>query len=76
MTAAITAERLSVLPTLPIQTDTETDLDTAMDLARTHTLSFYDAVYLELATRNGASVATLDSALARAARAEGLSLIE
>ena len=37
--------------------------------------SFYDAVYLELAKRHTAPIATLDKALARAADAEGLPLV-
>ena len=47
----------------------------ALTLAERHRLSFYDAVYLELAKRFGAPVATLDKALARAAAAEGLPLV-
>jgi len=35
-------------------------------------LSFYDAVYLELAKRHSAPIATFDKALARAAGIEGL----
>jgi hypothetical protein len=44
----------------------------AFNLAREHVLSFYDALYLELAKRREAALATLDAELARAARAEGL----
>lgn len=44
-------------------------------LARRHRLSFYDAVYLELAQRESISLATLDDQLATAARAEGVALI-
>ena len=65
-------ERLSRLSDLPLQTDTETDLETALDLARANNLSFYDAVYLELARRRQAALATLDGRLRRAALAEGL----
>ena len=36
----------------------------------------YDALYLELAQRSGAPLATLDQALARAAVAAGRQLIE
>ena len=46
-----------------------------LDLAQRHRLSFYDAAYLELAQREGISLATLDQALARAATAEGVPLI-
>jgi predicted nucleic acid-binding protein len=44
-------------------------------LARTHRLSVYDAAYLELAQRNGIALATLDTDLIRAARAEGVPLV-
>ena len=37
-----------------------------------HHLSFYDALYLELAIRLGAALATLDQALATAVRGSGL----
>ena len=67
-----TTERLDSLKALPILTDEETNLQAAFDLAREHGLSFYDALYLELAKRLGTTLATLDAELARAALAEGL----
>ena len=67
-------ERLDALKGLPIGTDEEPDLQSAFDLARAHELSFYDALYLELAKREGAELATLDGALGRAAVAEGVPL--
>ena len=60
---------------LPIRTDTEPDLGTALALARRHRLTVYDALYLELAVRADAPLATVDRALASAAVAEGLRLI-
>ena len=66
------AERLDGLSQVPLRTDAEPDLDAAMSLARAHNLSFYDAVYLELALRRNAALATLDARLARAASAEGV----
>ncbi len=66
--------RLDALRSLPIRTDEEPDLQSALELARTHRLSFYDALYLELAKRESAELATLDGALGRAAIAEGVSL--
>ena len=45
-------------------------------LARTHRLTVYDAAYLELAMRGGVPLATLDRALAAAARAERVALVE
>ena len=67
--------RLQALATLPVHTDDEPRLDAALALARTHHLSIYDALYLELAQRHAAAIATLDAALARAAVAEGLALV-
>ena len=67
-------ERLDALRSLPIRTDEESDLQSVFDLARAHDLSFYDALYLELAKRESAELATLDGALARAATAEGVPL--
>ena len=65
-------ERMDALRGLPIRTDEEPDLQSAFDLARAHELSFYDALYLELAKRESAGLATLDRALGRAAVAEGV----
>ena len=67
-------ERVDALRGLPIRTDEEPDLQSAFDLARAHDLSFYDALYLELAKRESAGLATLDGALGRAAVAEGVPL--
>ena len=65
-------QHLAALAALPIDTDDDTDLNTAYELARTYRLTIYDAVYLELAQRRNVLLATLDNALRRAARAEGL----
>ena len=64
---------LTVVDELGMSTDHEPNLDAAMQLALTHNLTFYDALYLELAIRRNAQLATLDSDLARAATVEGLS---
>lgn len=64
---------LNAINEMQIHTDQNPDLDAAMDLARRHNLTFYDALYLELAIRRNAQLATLDSALTQAATAEGLS---
>jgi predicted nucleic acid-binding protein len=45
-------------------------------LARRHDLSAYDAAYLELAMREGVSLATRDAALRRAASAVGVPLFD
>ena len=60
---------------LPIELAPLPEELTALRLARRHQLSFYDAVYLELAQRERIALATLDRALARAAIAEGVPLI-
>ena len=68
-------ERLNALRDLAVRTDTEPGLSLAFVLAEKHGLTFYDAVYLELAVRYKAPIATLDKALARAADAEGLPVL-
>ena len=72
MTGTPASARIESLRNLPIITDQKAGLPEAFELARRHRLSFYDALYLELATRQAAPLATLDAALARAALAEGL----
>ena len=68
-------EGIEMLGRLPIAVDSET-ADRAFGdirgLARSHGLSAYDAAYLELATRTGLPLATLDKGLRRAAGAAGL----
>jgi len=66
------ADRLMALAELPLATDADPDLEKAMELAERHGLTFYDALYLELAHRQHARLTTLDSALQRAAKNEGL----
>ena len=60
---------------LPIEIDREADGRLALDLARKHRLSFYDAAYLEIAQRRALPLATLDGALRDASRAEKIPLI-
>ncbi len=67
---------LALLAGLPMQFDHAADSGNIMALARKHGLTAYDAAYLELALRTGAALATLDKALERAARAEGVPLIQ
>ena len=47
-----------------------------LSLARAHRLTVYDALYLELALRRGARLATIDGPLAAAARARGVALLD
>jgi len=63
------------LARLRVRVDRLADENTVLRLARTYRLSVYDAAYLELAQREGLSVATLDSDLRRAATAEGVKLV-
>ena len=48
------------------------ELDMALGLARTTSLSFYDALYLQLAQAEGAALASRDAALLAAAQARGV----
>lgn len=68
--------RVAALADLPLETDSDPELNDALALAQKHALTFYDALYLELACRRGAQLATLDAALVRAARAEGLAVTD
>jgi predicted nucleic acid-binding protein len=49
--------------------------DHTLELCDRHSLTVYDAVYLELALRRGFRLATLDNALAGAARSLGLEVL-
>ena len=74
-TQADTAHWLAFLAGLPIVIDEETaarSWQETVHLARAHTLSAYDAAYLELAIRRGLSLATLDTRLKAAAIAVGV----
>ena len=73
---AIKSDRaLDLLAGLPIRLDFAAESGALMTLGRKHGLTAYDAAYLELALREALPLATLDDALTRAARAEGVSLI-
>ena len=61
---------------LPVRTDAAPDVETAFSLAPPHGMSLYDALYLELALSSDAHLATLDQALASAADAATIPLIE
>ena len=66
---------LNDLAHLPIRIESDSNERLVVALARTHRLTAYDAAYLDLAVRLTAPIATLDRALADAARAEGLELV-
>jgi predicted nucleic acid-binding protein len=68
------AQLVALLLSLPILPDPQArsrDLTATLKTAREYGLTTYDAGYLELAQRIGAPIATLDSALAEAARRAG-----
>lgn len=67
--------RLDQMTTQWLDTDTAPDLNTTFVLAREHRLSFYDALYLELAIRRNMPLATLDNALGRASVSVGLPVL-
>lgn len=72
------AQYLEELAALPIEIDSETHTrawSETLQLADTHDLTVYDASYLELAVRHRLPLATLDRDLAKAARAEGLTVL-
>lgn len=76
--SAESAQFLTLLENLAIETDSETDrsaFGATMSLARTYRLTSYDAAYLEVATRRGLPLATLDADLRRAASKEGVRLV-
>lgn len=71
-------EILEDLKALPLQIDQGAAIDAlgaTIALARKHSLTTYDACYLELAIRKKVSLATLDRALIASARAEGIVVI-
>jgi predicted nucleic acid-binding protein len=66
------------LSSLPIHIDpqnTEHTLTACLPLAKTHHLSVYDAVYLDLALRKHLPLATLDNTLEAACRVTGVPIL-
>jgi predicted nucleic acid-binding protein len=51
------------------------DVDRVMAISEKHGLTTYDGAYVDLALRRGAGLASLDSSMIRAAKAEGISLL-
>ena len=69
---------LELYGSLPIQTDLNLGVDALWRLhtiAQEHTLSAYDAAYLDLSQRRGLGLATLDRQLIKAARKAGVKVI-
>jgi len=68
-----------ILSRLPIEADSETDQAAwiaTRKLVDLYKLTFYDACYLELATRMTLPLATLDDDLQAAAKAEGVEVLK
>lgn len=64
------------LPRMRIDIDFTPDDRAILRLARGHSLTVYDAAYVELAGRAGCPLATLDDEMAKAAKAEDIPLID
>ncbi|MBE0591789.1 MAG: type II toxin-antitoxin system VapC family toxin [Burkholderiaceae bacterium] len=77
ISAATHTDLLDAFTALPLMLEpiTAETMLAARTLAQRHTLSLYDACYLDLALSRGMPLATLDRRLAAAASAEGLVLI-
>jgi len=78
ISASDASARLALLAALPIVTDPDGPSRAwreAFLLAQTHTLTAYDAAYLELAVRGGLDLATKDTSLKQAALAIGVKVI-
>ena len=69
------ANTLTDIAALGIEIDGGHDETAMFALARRHSLTVYDAAYLELAFRRSLPLATFDRRLAMAADAEGVALV-
>ncbi len=67
--------RIELLARLNVSTDLSADLDATTILGFEHNLTFYDALYLELALRRQLPLSTLDNDLQRAATARGIEVV-
>jgi predicted nucleic acid-binding protein len=65
-------QAIETMEDLAIVLDAAPSSARVLALCRKHRLSVYDALYLDLSLRENAELATLDAALARAARSEGV----
>jgi predicted nucleic acid-binding protein len=73
---ALVDRMLDILAGLPIEVEPPPRMpQRAVDLARAHRLTVYDALYLEAAIRRGLPLATLDRDLRTAAHAAGVSVL-
>ena len=74
LTQEDTAAAVQAIDALGVRLDQAPDSVSLFRLARTHGLTAYDAMYLELAIRQQRPLATLDRTLTAAAQAEGITL--
>lgn len=74
LTQEDTAAAVQAIDALSVHLDQAPDSDSLLRLARTHGLTAYDAMYLELSIRQQRPLATLDRRLTVAAQAEGITL--
>lgn len=72
---SIWASRLGDLDLESDRHGTDAALSAILPLARSHRLTIYDALYLELAERRGMPLATFDADLAAAARSVGIEVL-
>jgi predicted nucleic acid-binding protein len=78
LTEVQASQKTAALMSLPVRYDTLTQqlaFTTTYQLAKKHTLTTYDAAYLELALRLGAPLATDDGDLIKAAKKAGVTLL-
>lgn len=75
MTPGGTEVALAALDALGMRLDHAPDSGVVLHLARSHFLSAYDSMYLELALREARPLATLDRKLAGAALAAGAAVL-
>ncbi len=76
--AAGIAQAVALFTQLPVTVDPETNEHASaetLSLARQHTLSVYDAAYLELALRRGATLASFEGPLRLVAKRLGVPLL-
>lgn len=78
ITSTHTSHFINVLTNLPIQIIENNNLsqhESVLFLAKKHDLTAYDAAYLDLASKFGVPLATLDKALSKAAKEAGVPLL-
>jgi len=74
--AALCAHALALESEVHVDTETyRRAFSETLQLAKTHNLTVYDAAYLELAMRKGATLATKDKDLVKASKASGVLLL-